>query len=48
MKNDLLVLIEDNTSSSVVNHFLIVTDNQAKGLCDLEPKDVPVQTSSLG
>lgn len=29
MKNDLLVLTEDNTSSSVVNHFLIDTDNQA-------------------
>lgn len=23
MKNDLLVLIEDNTSSSAVNHFLL-------------------------
>lgn len=28
MKNDLLVLIEDNTSSSAVNHFLIVTNTQ--------------------
>lgn len=28
MKNDLLVLTEDNTSSSAVNHFLIVTNTQ--------------------